>query len=163
ALLAWMWSFPGKKLLFMGGEFGQSAEWNHDKSLDWHLLEDPGHRGIQSMLAYANSIYRNERAFWEADIEPAGFQWLQADNAQAKKWDGQEHSAELVLPPLSVIWLAPEGELLQAVPPKAEEPKPEPVQAVPISAVPRAEARPDAAKPTPAKPIAAVPNPAPAK
>ncbi|MDQ3266267.1 MAG: 1,4-alpha-glucan branching protein GlgB [Myxococcota bacterium] len=81
SLLAWMWSHPGKKLLFMGGEFGQVGEWNHDRSLDWHLLEDPGHLGIQTLLSQANSVYRSESALHEADNEPIGFQWLQPDNA----------------------------------------------------------------------------------
>ena len=56
-----MWTHPGKKLLFMGGEFAQEREWNHDHSLDWHLLDDPGHRGMQSLVRDLNRLYR-ERA-----------------------------------------------------------------------------------------------------
>jgi 1,4-alpha-glucan branching enzyme len=81
ALLAWMWAHPGKKLLFMGGEFGQHREWNSDRSLDWHLLEDPGHKGLQSLMADLNRVYRDIPALYDADSEPLGFQWLQPDSA----------------------------------------------------------------------------------
>jgi 1,4-alpha-glucan branching enzyme len=83
ALFAWMWAHPGKKLLFMGGEFGQRSEWNHDRGLDWQLLEDPLHRGIQAALTDLNRRYRDEPALFEADASPAGFQWIQADSANA--------------------------------------------------------------------------------
>ncbi|AKQ66345.1 1,4-alpha-glucan (glycogen) branching enzyme, GH-13-type [Myxococcus hansupus] len=81
ALFAWMWAHPGKKLVFMGGEFGQPAEWNHDKSLDWHLTHEPGHRGILLLMADLNRIYRDMPALYDADSEPMGFQWLQPDAA----------------------------------------------------------------------------------
>nr|WP_255653399.1 1,4-alpha-glucan branching protein GlgB [Myxococcus sp. XM-1-1-1] len=81
ALFAWMWAHPGKKLLFMGGEFGQPAEWNHDKSLDWHLTQDPGHGGIMRLVATLNRVYRELPALHDADSEPVGFQWLQPDSA----------------------------------------------------------------------------------
>ncbi|MDC0706894.1 1,4-alpha-glucan branching protein GlgB [Stigmatella sp. ncwal1] len=81
ALLAWMWAHPGKKLLFMGGEFGQPSEWSSDRSLDWHLLEDPGHRGIQSLVMDLNRLYRDIPALYDADSEPRGFQWVQPDAA----------------------------------------------------------------------------------
>ncbi|XXF81285.1 1,4-alpha-glucan branching protein GlgB [Myxococcaceae bacterium GXIMD 01537] len=81
ALLAWMWAHPGKKLLFMGGEFGQPGEWNNEQSLDWHLLDDPGHRGIQSLVGDLNKLYRDLPALYDADSEPLGFQWLQPDSA----------------------------------------------------------------------------------
>ena len=80
ALFGYMWARNGKKLLFMGGEFGQWNEWNHDASLDWHLLNEPDHRGVQTLMRDLNRIYRGEPALWEADIEPAGFQWLDANN-----------------------------------------------------------------------------------
>ncbi|MBU8894831.1 1,4-alpha-glucan branching enzyme [Corallococcus sp. H22C18031201] len=83
ALFAWMWAHPGKKLLFMGGEFGQPAEWNHDRSLDWHLLEDAGHRGIHSLVRDLNRLYRDLPALYDADSEPVGFQWLQPDASAA--------------------------------------------------------------------------------
>jgi len=173
SLLAWMWAHPGKKLLFMGGEFGQHREWNSDRSLDWHLLDDPGHKGIQSLMSDLNRVYRDIPALYDADSEPMGFQWLQPDSAsvnvfgfvrrsrhpgrhvvcvanlspapqhgyrigfprvgsyqevlntdagnyggsgmgnmgqiqtEAQPWDGQEASAVLTLPPLSVLWFTP--------------------------------------------------------
>jgi 1,4-alpha-glucan branching enzyme len=81
ALYAYMWAHPGKKLLFMGGEFGQWREWNETESLDWHLLQDPAHKGIQNLIRDLNSIYQKKNSLWEADGEPAGFQWIDANNA----------------------------------------------------------------------------------
>ena len=83
ALFAWMWAHPGKKLLFMGCEFGQTSEWNHDRSLDWRLVEKPEHRGIQSLVADLNRRYHDEMALFEADSDPAGFQWIQVDSSDA--------------------------------------------------------------------------------
>lgn len=83
ALLGYMWARPGKKLLFMGGEFGQWREWNHDQSLDWHLLAEPDHRGVQKLMRDLNRIYRAHPALWDADTEPDGFRWIDADNADA--------------------------------------------------------------------------------
>jgi 1,4-alpha-glucan branching enzyme len=81
ALYGYMWAHPGKKLLFMGGEFGQWREWNEQESLDWHLLEDPAHAGIQKLVRELNQIYLKRNALWEIDSEAAGFQWIDADNA----------------------------------------------------------------------------------
>jgi 1,4-alpha-glucan branching enzyme len=81
ALYAYMWARPGKKLLFMGGEFGQWREWNHDSSLDWDLLKQAEHRDLQQLVRDLNQLYRSEPALWEADVEPAGFQWIDANNA----------------------------------------------------------------------------------
>jgi 1,4-alpha-glucan branching enzyme len=81
ALYAYMWAHPGKKLLFMGGEFGQWREWNETESLDWHLLEDSEHRGIQKLISDLNRIYQKKRSLWEADGEPTGFRWIDANNA----------------------------------------------------------------------------------
>ncbi|MFL5977162.1 MAG: 1,4-alpha-glucan branching protein GlgB [Gaiellaceae bacterium] len=83
ALYAYMWAHPGKKLLFMGGELAQSDEWNHARSLDWHLLEDAEHAGVQSLVRDLNRIYREEPALWELDFEPAGFRWLEPNDADA--------------------------------------------------------------------------------
>jgi 1,4-alpha-glucan branching enzyme len=80
ALYAYMWAHPGKKLLFMGGEFGQWREWNETESLDWHLLEDPAHKGTQTLIRDLNRIYQAKNSLWEADGEPAGFQWIDANN-----------------------------------------------------------------------------------
>jgi 1,4-alpha-glucan branching enzyme len=76
-LLAYQWLFPGKKLLFMGSEFGQSAEWNANAELDWWLLgEGPYHAGLQRFLADLNHLYQSEPALWEADYHPDGFAWV---------------------------------------------------------------------------------------
>jgi 1,4-alpha-glucan branching enzyme len=76
ALYAFMYAHPGKKLLFMGSEFGQWREWNHDASLDWHLLSDPLHAGLQRFVADLNGLYRREPALHQVDFEPAGFDWI---------------------------------------------------------------------------------------
>ncbi len=173
ALYAYMWAHPGKKLLFMGGEIAQVREWDSGGSIDWHLLETPGHAGVQSLVRDLNTHYRAEPALWEADFEPAGFRWLEANDgdnnvlafmrlsadggrqlvcvcnfspvprygyrvglpqkgdwtellntdselyggsgvgnlgvvkAEAKPWHDQPFSAEVTLPPLGVVWLAP--------------------------------------------------------
>jgi len=76
ALLALMWSHPGKKLLFMGGEFGQPTEWNHDRELDWGLLEDPAHDGLRRLVGDLNRIYRAEGALHHTDADARGFGWV---------------------------------------------------------------------------------------
>jgi 1,4-alpha-glucan branching enzyme len=81
ALYAYMWAHPGKKLLFMGGEFGQWREWTETESLDWHLLEDSLHGGVQKLIRDLNRLYGPENALWEADGDPAGFEWIDVDNA----------------------------------------------------------------------------------
>jgi 1,4-alpha-glucan branching enzyme len=81
-LYGFMWAYPGKKLLFMGGELGQSSEWDHDRSLDWHLLEaGPYHRGLQRLVADLNHFYRGEPALHESDADPAGFRWMDCADA----------------------------------------------------------------------------------
>ncbi|HZP30111.1 MAG TPA: 1,4-alpha-glucan branching protein GlgB, partial [Acidimicrobiia bacterium] len=173
ALYGYMWAHPGKKLLFMGGELGQMQEWRSGGSIDWHLLEQPEHAGIQELVRDLNVRYRDEPALWGADFEPAGFRWLEADDADAnviafarlaadgrravvcacnfspvprtgyrlglpaggrwrellntdevryggggvgnprpvaaeeRPWHDQPFSAEVTLPPLGVVWLAP--------------------------------------------------------
>jgi 1,4-alpha-glucan branching enzyme len=83
ALYAYMWAHPGKKLLFMGCELAQEAEWSHERSLDWHLLEQPQHAGIQALVRDLNRLYREEPALWEIDSEPSGFWWLEPNDADA--------------------------------------------------------------------------------
>ncbi|MCX5678440.1 MAG: 1,4-alpha-glucan branching protein GlgB [Candidatus Omnitrophica bacterium] len=75
-LLGYMWTHPGKKLLFMGCEFGSTGEWNHDQSLDWHMLSDPGHPGIQRWMRDLNHFYKNEPALYEIDFSYEGFEWV---------------------------------------------------------------------------------------
>ncbi|HEY5921631.1 MAG TPA: 1,4-alpha-glucan branching protein GlgB [Kofleriaceae bacterium] len=81
-LYAYLYSQPGKKLLFMGGELAQWSEWNHDASLDWHLLDDASHRQIQLLVGELNRLYRSEPALHELDCDPAGFRWLAANDAE---------------------------------------------------------------------------------
>jgi 1,4-alpha-glucan branching enzyme len=173
ALYAYMWAHPGKKLLFMGSELAQEEEWSHERSLDWHLLEDPAHAGIQALVRDLNRVYRGTPALWDVDFDPSGFRWLEANDADRNivaftrasergedvlacvcnlspvrreahriglprsgpwrealntdaaayggtntgnmgtveaepiPWGGQPYSAELVLPPLGVLWLVP--------------------------------------------------------
>jgi len=83
SLYAYMWAHPGKKLLFMGSEFGQWNEWNHNQSLDWHVLWGYEHSGVQRLLKDLNRVYRDEPALWESDSEPAGFQWIDFSDADA--------------------------------------------------------------------------------
>ncbi len=169
-----MWTHPGKKLLFMGGELGQSSEWNHDAELDWSLLDDPDHAGLQRLVRDLNRLYAAEPSLHRQDADPAGFQWIVGDDAtnsvfvflrkapgsapllcalnatpvprhgyrvgvpQAGRWrevlntdaevygggnlgaggpveaashgaHGQSHSLEMVLPPLAMVVLKPEG------------------------------------------------------
>lgn len=75
-LLGYMYMHPGKKLLFMGGEFGQEKEWNHDQSLDWHLTQNPEHAGIQRWVHDLNFFLKNEPALYELDFSSQGFEWI---------------------------------------------------------------------------------------
>ena len=81
ALYAYMWAHPGKKLLFMGCEFAQEREWSHERSLDWHLLEQPGHAGMQALVRDLNHVYHDEPALWQVDADPAGFGWLEPNDS----------------------------------------------------------------------------------
>ena len=76
AYLAFMYAHPGKKLLFMGGEFAQEREWNHDQSLDWHLLDEGLHKGVQTLVRDLNRIYRSYPALHQVDFESRGFEWI---------------------------------------------------------------------------------------
>jgi 1,4-alpha-glucan branching enzyme len=176
-LLGWMWAHPGKNLLFMGAELAEDREWAHDRSLDWHLLDEPGHRGIQRLVRDINRMAAAHPALWARDITPEGFSWIDANDAEnsvlsflrfapadeggvdvvacvanltpvprrdyrvglprpgrwtellntdaeeyggsgvgnggvvdatLETWHGQEASVCLTLPPLAVLWLAPE-------------------------------------------------------
>jgi 1,4-alpha-glucan branching enzyme len=81
AYYGFMFGHPGKKLLFMGSEFAQEREWNHDRGLDWHLLEDDAHRGVQRLVADLNRLYRDTPALHERDVESAGFEWIDHGDA----------------------------------------------------------------------------------
>jgi 1,4-alpha-glucan branching enzyme len=81
AYLAFMWCHPGKQLLFMGSEFAQPSEWSESRQLDWWILEQPAHLGIQQLVRELNRNYRELPALWQLDHDPSGFQWLDAGNA----------------------------------------------------------------------------------
>jgi 1,4-alpha-glucan branching enzyme len=83
-LYGYMWAYPGKKLLFMGGEFGQRAEWDHDGELDWSALGDSRHLGVQRLVADLNRVYRDQPALHQCDCDPHGFEWIDfADSEQS--------------------------------------------------------------------------------
>ena len=82
-LYAYMYTHPGKKLMFMGNEFAQRAEWNHDRSLDWHLLEHGSHRGVQRLVADLNRLYRDKAALHQTDLEDRGFSWVDCEDWEA--------------------------------------------------------------------------------
>ena len=79
-LLGYMYGQPGKKLLFMGGEFGQWSEWYHEASLDWHLLDEPRHAALQRWVEDLNRVYRQEAALFTQDFTPAGFEWIDCND-----------------------------------------------------------------------------------
>lgn len=102
AMYVWMLTHPGKKLLFMGGEFAQMIEWNCNQPLDWLLLDYPKHKGISTMLSELNRIYRDVPAFWELDFSPDGFQWIDGGNDQQSvvsylRWDKEKKDPLLVI------------------------------------------------------------------
>nr|WP_238322519.1 1,4-alpha-glucan branching enzyme [Kordiimonas gwangyangensis] len=82
AYFGFMWTHPGKKLLFMGGEFAQEREWDADSSLDWHLLENADHKNIQNLVRDLNRLYRDTPALHRKDCEPDGFQWVDGGASQ---------------------------------------------------------------------------------
>jgi 1,4-alpha-glucan branching enzyme len=80
AYFGFMWSHPGKKLLFMGGEFAQEREWSHDRELDWPSLDDAGHAGVQRLVRDLNRLLAAEPALHKRDYEASGFQWVISDD-----------------------------------------------------------------------------------
>jgi 1,4-alpha-glucan branching enzyme len=105
-LLTYMWTQPGKKLLFMGGDFAQTTEWNVGSALPWHLLELEDHRGIQRLVRDLNRLYCEEVALFRHDFEPQGFQWIDChDHAQStlsylRHGDGQTLAVVLNFTPV---------------------------------------------------------------
>ncbi len=81
AMLAYMWAHPGKQLLFMGSEFGQGNEWSAERGLDWWMLDYPGHAGVRQLVGDLNRAYRGSPALWAEDNSPAGFSWIDANDA----------------------------------------------------------------------------------
>jgi 1,4-alpha-glucan branching enzyme len=81
-LYGYMWGHPGKKLLFMGSDFGQWREWSHDRSLDWDLLEHPQHAGLRRWVRDLNTFYRGQPSLYEVDFEPSGFEWVEGGDSE---------------------------------------------------------------------------------
>ncbi len=94
-----LYTHPGKKLLFMGGEFAQAREWNHDASLDWHLLEQPLHRGVQSLVRDLNQVYREVPALHEQDCRHEGFEWIIVDDSDSSvfAWTRRARNGDFVV------------------------------------------------------------------
>jgi 1,4-alpha-glucan branching enzyme len=86
AYYGFMWAHPGKKLLFMGQEFAQGREWNHNQSLDWHQLDIPEHAGVQALVRDLNRVYRENPALHVNDCRPEGFQWLESNDAASSTY-----------------------------------------------------------------------------
>jgi 1,4-alpha-glucan branching enzyme len=94
AYFAFMWTHPGKKLLFMGGEFAQIREWNHDGEIDWVLLSDPLHAAVQRLVGELNRLYRSEPALYARDAESTGFQWIIGNDASNSVYAYERHAAD---------------------------------------------------------------------
>jgi 1,4-alpha-glucan branching enzyme len=101
AYFAFMWTHPGKKLLFMGGEIGQAREWSHDREIDWDLLRDPGHMGLQRLVGDLNRLYAATLALHATDAKPEGFRWLIGDDAANSVFAYERRAAGS--PPLIVV------------------------------------------------------------
>ena len=99
AFLGFMWAHPGKKLLFMGQEFAQPAEWSHDAELPWHLLDDPRHAGMRRLVRDLNTLYRGTPALHKGDCRPAGFAWIEAnaDDISVYAWERHAEGAPPVV------------------------------------------------------------------
>ena len=103
AYYAFMWAHPGKKLIFMGQEFGQPGEWNFDTQLDWAALNDPGHAGLRSLVRDLNMLYRTTPALHIRDCHADGFEWIECDAAQANVLAWLRHSGQDAPPVLAVF------------------------------------------------------------
>jgi 1,4-alpha-glucan branching enzyme len=107
-LLAYEWLFPGKKLLFMGCEFGQSAEWNCNAELDWHLLDaGPYHRGALALTGDLNKLYTSEPALWQADFDVPGFQWIDCSDHESCVMSFLRRDADRVSEVVVILNLTP--------------------------------------------------------
>ncbi|GAA3595332.1 1,4-alpha-glucan branching protein GlgB [Klugiella xanthotipulae] len=102
AYLAFMWAHPGKKLLFMGQEFGQLDEWSEQRGLDWWISDEPGHRGLLALTADLNAQYRSTPALWQLDESPTGFEWIAAHDGSHNvvsfiRWDEQRRPTVVIV------------------------------------------------------------------
>ncbi|RZF80300.1 1,4-alpha-glucan branching protein GlgB [Pseudoalteromonas sp. CO325X] len=108
AYLGFMWAHPGKKLLFMGGEFAQQREWDHNHALDWHLLDDPAHQGMQRWVKCLNQLYRSYPALHENDCDERGFRWLDGNNSQQSIYSFVRIASSLPQVVLAVVNMTPQ-------------------------------------------------------
>jgi 1,4-alpha-glucan branching enzyme len=108
AYLAFMWAHPGKKLLFMGCEFGQESEWNHDEELPWHLLERPEHSAVQRLVGDLNRLYTCEPALHRLDADPSGFEWVVGDDSANSIFAFLRNSGDDAPPLAFVLNMTPE-------------------------------------------------------
>ena len=108
AYYGFMWGHPGKKLLFMGCEFAQLREWNHDASLDWHLLDQPAHAGVQRLVADLNALQRALPALHQRDFRPDGFEWIDHQDAARSLLAFVRHGAEGTAPVLVLCNFTPQ-------------------------------------------------------
>jgi 1,4-alpha-glucan branching enzyme len=107
AYYGYMWGHPGKKLLFMGQEFGQGAEWNFDQSLDWHLMEVEWHRGVRRLVTDLNALYRAVPALHQRDCQPNGFQWVDAADHESSIFSWLRYGEDGTAPVLVVTNFTP--------------------------------------------------------
>jgi len=107
AYYGFMWAHPGKKLLFMGQEFAQGAEWNHNQSLDWHQLDIAEHKGMQRLVRDLNRVYRGTRALHVNDTRPEGFQWIESNDAQAGVYAWVRKGNDMDKPVVAVVNMTP--------------------------------------------------------
>jgi 1,4-alpha-glucan branching enzyme len=107
AYYGFMWGHPGKKLLFMGSEFGQEREWNHDRSLDWHLLDDPMHEGVRRTVRDLNALYRSEPGLHQRDCVAEGFGWIEGGDTENNVFSFARHGADGSRPVVVVANMAP--------------------------------------------------------
>jgi 1,4-alpha-glucan branching enzyme len=108
AYYTFMFGHPGKKLLFMGSEFAQEQEWSHERSLDWHLLREPRHGGIQALVRDLNRLYRSVPALHELDCEAAGFEWIVSDDTERSVFAWQRKARDGRAPCVVVVNFTPE-------------------------------------------------------
>jgi 1,4-alpha-glucan branching enzyme len=108
-LLGYMYAQSGKKLLFMGGELGQWQEWHHDRSLDWHLAQYQRHNQVQRWVEDLNRLYKNEPALYELDFEPAGFEWVDANDSEQSVISFIRRGNSIQLPGGCSLWRLLEG------------------------------------------------------
>ena len=107
AYYGFMWAHPGKKLLFMGQEFAQGAEWNNNQSLDWHQLDIAEHKGMQRLVRDLNRVYRDTRALHVNDTRPEGFQWIESNDAEAGVYAWVRKGGDSDKPVVAVVNMTP--------------------------------------------------------